>query len=426
MMMKSIIMGLSIFLYSGLLNAQTLKIGNELPEIELLDVINYKTDRLYLSDVKGKLIILDFWNHLCAACIKSFPKLDSLQKEFGDKIQIILVNRESKDSTQRFFKKRPALKKPELIMVTGDKKLAELFPVDGYPYCVWIDADGIIRNFSGSHMITHKTISDFLKGGTQSFADPTKRKTGSPLDPNLFRYFSYISPCNEKLYIGNSERVYSSDSSYVHIASNCASVKELFLKAYGEKGKYNFNTKYGLQLQVRDSMRYVKTSDVALLEDWSSSNGYNYELQLPSKFAEIVYRVMQEDLIRYFPLSVSIKEKQVQGVILVADDTTIIQSKRGKPINTFSSVIYGQQPNEYRQLVNQPFQILLAYLNLWIQNDYPFRSNVNIDGYVDIKIREHSVNPLNIQLLNEDLKKYGLRLVFLDMPVPVLHLKEKD
>jgi thiol-disulfide isomerase/thioredoxin len=34
----------------------------------------------------GKLMILDFWATWCGACISKFPKLDSLQKKYADKL----------------------------------------------------------------------------------------------------------------------------------------------------------------------------------------------------------------------------------------------------------------------------------------------------------------------------------------------------
>lgn len=57
------------------------------------------------EQLKGKWILLDFWSHTCIVCLQSFPELEALQKKFADQIQIVLVNRESKDSTDRFFSK---------------------------------------------------------------------------------------------------------------------------------------------------------------------------------------------------------------------------------------------------------------------------------------------------------------------------------
>lgn len=407
------------------LKAQKLILGQKIPEMEFSNILNYNADKLRISDFKGKLIILDFWNHYCTACIKSFPKLDSLQKAFKNDIQIILVNSESKDSTKRFFEKRPRIKRPDLIIITGDKKLSEMFPAEGYPYCVWIDSLGIVRRFSGSHAITAHSISSFFNGEEQNFIDPTKRRFGSPVNFTGFKYLSYISQCQDSLYIGNTEKVYADDSNYAHIASNCASVVELFKKAFGEKGKYNFDTPYGLVLEMKDSSEFTKPSYSELLDDWTLKHGYNYELYLPSSKAGHFYQIMQDDLKRYFSVEATVKEKNIKSVVLKIIDPARIKTKGGSVMNSFGGPGYGMQASDqYRYLRNQPYSLLSTYLRLWIQYYYPYYDKVQFPFNIDIRVREESVNPFNIDKLNEDLSKAGLKLVFEERPCLVLHLRQ--
>src|SRR5688572_26528195 len=75
-----------------------LKIGDIVPDIEFL-MVNYSKPTARLSDFKGKVVILDFWATWCGSCIEAFPKIDLAQKEFGDRLQVILVNsRATKDT----------------------------------------------------------------------------------------------------------------------------------------------------------------------------------------------------------------------------------------------------------------------------------------------------------------------------------------
>lgn len=416
-----------VFALPFVLKAQKLTVGQILPEIELSGLLNYHSDKLKISSLNGKVIIFDFWNHYCTACIKSFPKLDSLQKAFKKDIQIILVNSESKDSTISFFKKRPRIKYPEVIMVTGDRKLREMFPAEGYPYCVWIDKSGVVRNFSGSYSVTSNSISTFLKGKDQYFSDPTLKRYGSPFSIREFKYLSYISQCHDILSLGNIEKDYANGNSIVYTSNYCSSIIELFKKAYSEKGKYNFNTNYGLSLELADSFKYIKPSDVTIFDTWSAKYGYNYELRLPRSKEEHIYKIMQEDLNRYFQLEAFVKDSLIKSVILEVVDSGKIKTKGGMPFNSLNGVDYGiQATDQYRYLRNQPFSILSDYLRLWIQYYYPFYSTVSLQFNIDIKIREESINPLNIENLNEDLRKAGLKLVFEERAYPVLHLKEKN
>jgi thiol-disulfide isomerase/thioredoxin len=406
-------------------NSQPLTIGQSMPGIELSNILNYEADKLNMSDFKGKLVILDFWNHHCIPCFASFPKLDSLQKKFKDEIQIMLVNSESRDSTISFFKKRPKIKRPSLIMITGDRTLRELFPTEGYPYCVWIDSLGVIRKFSGAPELTAQSISNFMAGNDKYTRDPTRKQAGSPINLMNFKYVSYIGLYSDTVSIGNSERQYSDDSSYLYAASNGASIEELFKKAYGEKGKYNFHTRYGFKLLVSDSSAYIRPADRALFYDWSTRYGYNYELYLPASKASVFYKIMQEDLQRCFPVEASIKIKKIKSIVVKSVDPKRIKTQGGEVIDSLGGVEYGMQPSGlYRRFQNQPYSLLSTYLRLWIQYYYPFYDEVQLPYNIDITIREESVNPINIDNLLEDLGNAGFVIVFEEKACPVLYLRQ--
>src|SRR5690606_15334260 len=49
-------------------------------------------DTINLSELKGKVVLLDFWYRGCLPCIKAIPELNELQKEFEDDLVVIGVN----------------------------------------------------------------------------------------------------------------------------------------------------------------------------------------------------------------------------------------------------------------------------------------------------------------------------------------------
>src|SRR5438876_938837 len=93
---KLITIGLFIFIpcfsYAQKKTIQPLSIGDKVPDITFKNVLNYKSNKAKLSDFKGKLVILDMWSTWCTSCITAFPEMETLQKQFKDKIQILLVN----------------------------------------------------------------------------------------------------------------------------------------------------------------------------------------------------------------------------------------------------------------------------------------------------------------------------------------------
>ena len=81
--------------------AKNYQIGDRVPEILFDNILNYTNTQGKLSDFKNKAVILDFWATWCGSCIKSFPHLDSLQKQFKNNLQILLIDNSSRDDIQK-------------------------------------------------------------------------------------------------------------------------------------------------------------------------------------------------------------------------------------------------------------------------------------------------------------------------------------
>src|SRR5829696_2286085 len=95
-----------IAVLSGTSQVKPVRIGQPVPDVSLDKLVNYPASTIKLSDFRGKLLILDFWATWCSPCIAAFPKLDSLQRKFGDKLQILSVTKESKSIVKQFLSKQ--------------------------------------------------------------------------------------------------------------------------------------------------------------------------------------------------------------------------------------------------------------------------------------------------------------------------------
>jgi thiol-disulfide isomerase/thioredoxin len=148
----------------GTLFAQKyVKIGDQVPEVTLSNVLNYKSKTLKLSDFKGKVLILDFWATWCGSCIEAMPKLDSLQNRFDDRIQILSVTYQTKAEIDAFKKRNQTVRDFKLPLVTGDDKLKKLFPHRALPHLVWISPKGKFLLTSSGYNVTNSTLQDILK-----------------------------------------------------------------------------------------------------------------------------------------------------------------------------------------------------------------------------------------------------------------------
>lgn len=164
-----------LFLFLGLVvrgQSGELNVGEKVPaNLQLGNVTNNHTGKARFSEFRGKLVILDFWNTSCVTCIKNFPKLEELQTQFGDRIQIFLVNIQSQEEIDKKFTNlyKKGFRLPNLPSIVGDSVLSELFPHKYLGHNVWIDANGIVRLRSSSINESEEKIQAVLEGKPISF-----------------------------------------------------------------------------------------------------------------------------------------------------------------------------------------------------------------------------------------------------------------
>ncbi|WP_276504445.1 TlpA family protein disulfide reductase [Terrimonas pollutisoli] len=396
-----------------------LSIGDKLPLLTLPNTINNKSGHLNFADYKGKSIILDFWNHRCVPCLAAFPHLDSLQQQFDNDIQLILVNKESKDSTINFFARRKKIKMPSLPMITGDTLLSSMFPSEGYPYHVWIDRNGTISYFSGGYNTTAKHISDFLEGSKLELKDPTLRKRNDNPAMNTTMqkgliYYSAISRCSNELDIGNAMGEIINEDKAVKLSVNCSSVLDLYKLAFEEKGKYNFAAQYSLDLQVSDKYSYTSPPDNNKMDDWLDNHAFNYQLIVPVAMANNRFKIMQQDLQRFFDLDAKIEIRKVKSLVLKNTIPTSSSTRR--------VLINGDSAFHF---INQPLGDLINFLEGWIAYEYPFINELNETILINAIVKASSVTPLNVSSLMQDLHFSGLELCLEVRDMPVLCLSQK-
>ncbi|MBT1711319.1 TlpA family protein disulfide reductase [Fulvivirgaceae bacterium PWU5] len=69
--------------------------GSEMLQYTFTRVKNYKKqgeiEKVLTKELRGKWTILYFWTKNCTPCIRSFPKLDKIQKRYSSNAQVFLV-----------------------------------------------------------------------------------------------------------------------------------------------------------------------------------------------------------------------------------------------------------------------------------------------------------------------------------------------
>lgn len=117
------------------------QIGRPAPLFSLTDA---EGRGVALADLRGEVVLVNFWATWCAPCLAEMPELDELAREYAPQgFRVLAVNvREDADSVRRFADE---LQLDLPLLVDPDGETYKAFRVYGLPTNFLIDREGIIR-----------------------------------------------------------------------------------------------------------------------------------------------------------------------------------------------------------------------------------------------------------------------------------------
>jgi len=142
---QAIIFSLFAFISAGagsLAYAATVKAGNVAPDFTLNSMSG---KNLRLKDMRGEVVMVNFWATWCGPCRQEMPLLDGLYKRYRKSgFTLLGVNIDNdRANAVRMAKK---LKVSFPVLFDTDKQASELYSVSAMPYTVLIDRDGRVRH----------------------------------------------------------------------------------------------------------------------------------------------------------------------------------------------------------------------------------------------------------------------------------------
>lgn len=125
------------------------------------DVKTLDGKSLRLSDLKGKVLVLNFWFIGCAPCRVEMPGLNILTAEFkGEDVVFIAFATDGAEALKKFLE----TKEFKYQIVPGAEKIAELYGVEVFPTHVIINKQGQIEFFmTGGSKDRHEQLRPLIK-----------------------------------------------------------------------------------------------------------------------------------------------------------------------------------------------------------------------------------------------------------------------
>lgn len=333
-----------------------LKIGDQVPDILIDNIINNDKRSIRTSDYKDKLLVLDFWDTTCSVCIASMPKLDSLQKVFSDQIKLLSVTWQPEDMITKFFKTNRFLTehKPPVnrASVVDDRALRTYFRYETNPHVVWIYKGKVVA-ITGGEYITKENIQTLLDGQAVDWQLKTERfDATTPLltintlwqdatQSSVYGYSVLTGQATSVPEQGGINFIQDSVQNHTRVAIFNQSIFHTYqmLLVNTRSGPPAFITTPGrIFLEVKDPSRYLFKEEYGNMSDWNKKNLICYE-NVKHGIIEKTVMVKQavHDLNNRLGVEGRYEKRKVKCLVFVKTDKPITDTlaieKGGMPIN---------------------------------------------------------------------------------------------
>ncbi|MGJ1226328.1 TlpA family protein disulfide reductase [Sphingobacterium siyangense] len=396
----------------GLSSLVALKPGDKIPDAVWnqsleLNYFNGKKKTIKFADMKGKLILLDFWATWCPSCIEGFPHLEDVLAINKDEIAVLLVNStQTKDTQKRVQDLKKKYKtaydfQTSLPYLFGDTIFQQLFPHNAVPHVVWINKDGILVANTYPNALSKENITAVLHTGNADFHQKKMRTnkevaliTNEMLN-NGFYAGSVFQTYQEGLDASSGN--YSFDGKRTRYQLLNLRFSQLVAIAFQKelKGIPWRHWQFAASSEVNPKQR--------LLTPNRYENSFCYEMvvldSLPKSKAK---QFFTEDFKKFFGIKLSVENKPTD-VWRVSFNSAAekIRSKGGIP-----EVFLGDSETEMK-FRNIPLELLVDNLSLYFHR--PLVIGASKEVLVDMTI------PKDFEGWEEDTRKAFLRAMGLEL-----------
>jgi thiol-disulfide isomerase/thioredoxin len=169
---KFLLLSVSLLLLISLNAFSELNTGSPAPEINAADWLN--TDGpVNLADLKGKVIVLEFWATWCGPCIQAIPHIVEMYEKYSLN-DVVFISLTAEDRYNAEIDKFIDKMNMKYIIGTGSNSSTD-YGVRGIPHAIIIDTGGLIawqghpmsnmeyalNDVLGMNSYTKTTIEDF-------------------------------------------------------------------------------------------------------------------------------------------------------------------------------------------------------------------------------------------------------------------------
>lgn len=413
--------------FNSLAQPRMVSPGERVPNVSIGSFVNTDRTDTLISQHAGKLLILDFWMKSCGVCIEQFPKLEQLQRKFGDKVSIIAVGFEVGNDGEikkllDWRKKRgQPVNVPSTIIPRGDMLLLTMFPFGSLPHTVWIDSAGRLIGTGDHTDVGEANIRKCLAGQPIVFNKPLIKRD---FEPDMAAMAGEViggsiwTKYNDTL-TSSPTLGWKSGAFYNQMFFINQSIISFYKEVY--KDQYEFlegdigNKR--IIIESRKKEVYPIRSDLgdSILLSEMRKKMFSYQLYTPVTYGvQDALHLLRKDLDRFFLLQSQVENRAVAAYVL--------SRLPGKSIKRSK----GYQPSEYTpdyryvKIAGGQVSELVTYLNKIVTE--PVINATNYDLPIDIEVDLPS--GFATSDIRAILEKYGFALEKKTLTLPLFVLRD--
>ncbi|WP_231742618.1 thioredoxin-like domain-containing protein [Polystyrenella longa] len=174
-----------------------------------------------MEDLRGKIVIFDFWTYCCINCIHVLPDLEYLEEKYPNELVVIGVHSAKFDNEKISDNIREAIMRYEIKHpVLNDREMSiwRKIGVRAWPTLVLIDAEGnacLLASGEGNRELMDKFVGELIE-----YHDARDQLDRTPIDFDLEREKQPVTPLKYpgKLLVDEqNDRLFISDSNHNRI-----------------------------------------------------------------------------------------------------------------------------------------------------------------------------------------------------------------